>query len=65
MQAERKSVCGSDLCLSIHISEFCLPYTLSEIHRHTHAHHLPHPQCLFLLSSLQASLVPGISICLR
>lgn len=36
MQEGRKSVCGSDLCLSIHISAFCLPYTLSEIHSHIH-----------------------------
>lgn len=57
MQEGRKSVCGSDLRLSVHITEFCLPYTLSEIHRHIHMHTTsPHPKRLSLLS-LSAGLL--------
>lgn len=43
LQEGRESVCSSDLCPSIHISEFCLPYTLSEIHRHIQMHPPPFP----------------------
>lgn len=54
MRKGQKSVCHMDLCLSIHISSFWLPYTLSGIHSciynpPPHHHHFPSPFVCFPL----------------